>query len=45
MGLALIFMPLPPPGVGDVADDCLSARVNVDMLDHHFLPTTAPHIR
>jgi len=31
--------------MGHIADDCLSARVDVDMFDHHFLPSAAAHIR
>jgi hypothetical protein len=31
--------------MGHIADDRLSARIDVDMFNHHFLPTAAPHIR
>jgi hypothetical protein len=45
MGLPFIFRPRPPPCVGYVADDGLSALVDVDMLDHHFLLAAAPQFR
>src|SRR6516164_1863441 len=31
--------------LGHIADDRLSARVDVDMFDHHFLPSATPHVR
>ena len=31
--------------MGHIADDRLSARVDVDMFDHHLLPSTSPHVR
>jgi hypothetical protein len=31
--------------MGHVADDRLSARVDVDMFDHHLLSAAASHVR
>jgi hypothetical protein len=39
------FIRYRPPGMGHITDDRLSARVDVDMLDHHLLPATSPHVR
>ena len=35
----------PPPGVGDVADDCLSAGIDMHVFNDDLLPTAAPHVR
>ena len=44
MGLPLVFV-LYPPGMGDIADDRLSAWIDVHVLDYNFLPAIAPHLR
>jgi hypothetical protein len=43
--VVLHFRLIPSPGMGHIADDRLSARVDVDMFDHHLLPSTSPHVR
>ena len=51
MGLLAVFICYPPPGMGYVANYCLCAGidvdmlVNVDVLHHDLLPAPTPHIR
>jgi hypothetical protein len=46
MGLMLVSIvaPLPPPGLADVADDGLAARIDVHMLDRDLLFAAAPDL-